>query len=209
VTVGGLEPGTYLALLADGDRDALLALGRGRRYQRGEHLMHDGEPGDRVLFLLDGHVKASSTDSRGHEIVLSFRGPGDVLGELTFSHAEPRSSSVVAIEPVEARAATAAELRAFLEQVPTAAMTLIGMHAAIGPSDLGRHRVLAQHRAQRPLDLVLHGALPGLARPAGEVGSVVLQHHAARHGCSLGCEAGVANRWATPSAVRSIGERHL
>ena len=47
--------------------------------------MHQGEPGDRVLLLLDGHVKASITDSRGREMVLSFRGPGDVLGELTFS----------------------------------------------------------------------------------------------------------------------------
>ena len=29
-----------------------------------------------------GHVKTSVVDSQGHEIVLSFRGPGDVLGEL-------------------------------------------------------------------------------------------------------------------------------
>ena len=78
-----------------------------------------------MLILLDGHVKASNIDSRGREMVLSFRGPGDVLGELTFSHAEPRSSNVTAIEPVEAQAFAASEFRVYLEQRPTAALTLI------------------------------------------------------------------------------------
>jgi CRP-like cAMP-binding protein len=87
--------------------------------------MHAGEPGDHVLILLGGHVKASSVDSRGREMVLSFRGPGDVLGELTFSHAEPRSSDVIAIEPVTARAIAASEFRDYLVQRPTAALTLI------------------------------------------------------------------------------------
>jgi CRP-like cAMP-binding protein len=119
------EPGTFLALLSDADRDALLKLGGVRRFARGEHLMHQGEPGDRILILLAGHAKASCVDSRGSEMVLSFRGPGDILGELTFSHAEPRSSDVIAIEPVEARAIAASDFRGYLEQRPTAALTLI------------------------------------------------------------------------------------
>ncbi|MFP5364166.1 MAG: Crp/Fnr family transcriptional regulator [Thermoleophilia bacterium] len=125
MTVLRPEPGTYLALLSDSDREALLELGRSRTFSRGERLMHQGEPGDHVLLLLDGHVKASCADSRGHEIVLSFRGPGDILGELSFSRAEPRSSSVVAIEPVEARATAASDFRRYLERTPTAALTLI------------------------------------------------------------------------------------
>jgi len=125
VTVQRPEPGTFLALLSDDDRDALLTLGGRRRFARGERLMHRGEPGDRVLFLLAGHVKASNSDSRGREMVLSFRGPGDVLGELTFSHADARSSNVTAIEPVEAQAIAASEFRGYLVQRPTAALTLI------------------------------------------------------------------------------------
>jgi len=119
------EPGSFVALLTDDDRGALLKLGGRRRFGRGEHLMYQGEPGDRILVLLVGHVKASSIDSHGRDMVLSFRGPGDVLGELTFSHAEPRSSNVTAIEPVEAQAVAASEFRAYLEQRPTAALALI------------------------------------------------------------------------------------
>jgi CRP/FNR family cyclic AMP-dependent transcriptional regulator len=125
VVVARPEAGTFLALLSDGDREALLERGGRRGYSRGEHLMHQGEPGDRVLVLLDGHVKASSVDTRGREMVLSFRGPGDVLGELTFTHADPRSSNVTAIEPVVAQAFAATEFRAYLEQRSTAALTLI------------------------------------------------------------------------------------
>ena len=119
------EPGTFLALLSERDRDGLLALGGVRRFIRGERLMHQGEPGDRLLVLLEGHVKASFVDPGGREVVLSFRGPGDVLGELTFMRAEPRSTDVTAIEPVEARALAPSEFRAFLAQRPAAALTLI------------------------------------------------------------------------------------
>lgn len=119
------EPGTFLAQLSDEDRDALLACGGIRRFQRGELVMRQGEAGDRVLVLLCGHVKASSVDARGRERVLAFRGPGDVLGELTFSNARPRSSDVIGVEPVVARALAASEFRSFLVSHPTAALTLI------------------------------------------------------------------------------------
>jgi CRP/FNR family transcriptional regulator, cyclic AMP receptor protein len=119
------ESGTFLELLSDGDRDELLTLGGLRRFSRGEHLMHQNEPGDRVLILVKGHVKASFVDPQGREIVLSFRGPGDVLGELSFLRVEPRSSSVTAIEPVETRALGATEFRGYLEKRPSAALTLI------------------------------------------------------------------------------------
>jgi CRP-like cAMP-binding protein len=127
VTVtGNPERGTLLALLADADREALLGLGGERNYSRGEHLMHQGEPGDeRVLVLLEGHVKATFADKEGREIVLSFRGPGDVLGELSFGREERRSSNVLAIEPVRARAIATGDFRAFLQRTPTAALTLI------------------------------------------------------------------------------------
>jgi CRP/FNR family cyclic AMP-dependent transcriptional regulator len=125
VAIEASEPGTFLALLAEPDRAALGELGGRRRFARGQHLMHQGEPGDRVLILLRGHVKATFVEPGGKEVVLSFRGPGDVLGELSFARAEPRSSNVVAIEPVEARALSASEFRSFLVQVPSAALTLI------------------------------------------------------------------------------------
>jgi CRP/FNR family transcriptional regulator, cyclic AMP receptor protein len=118
------EPQTFLALLADSDREALLGLGRSCRFERGEHLMRQDEPGDPVLLVREGDVKATFVEPGGKEIVLGFHGPGDVLGELSFVHAERRSSNVIAIEPVEATAISAADFRAFLVRSPRAALAL-------------------------------------------------------------------------------------
>ena len=118
------EPGSFLDLVSGTDREALLALGIPRRFDPTEYLMRQEEPGDPVLFLRKGHVKATFVEPQGKEIVLGFHGPGDVLGELSFVRAEPRSSNVVAIEPVETQALSAAEFRAFLGQRPEAALAL-------------------------------------------------------------------------------------
>lgn len=115
---------TFLTLLSGSDREALLELGGSRRFNRGEHLMHQEERGDPVLLLLRGHVKSTFVEPHGTEIVLGFHGPGDVLGELSFVRAEPRSCNVIAIEPVDARAIAAAEFRSFLGRTPTATLVL-------------------------------------------------------------------------------------
>ncbi len=77
-----------------------------------------------MLLLREGHVKATFIERGGKEIVLGFHGPGDVLGELSFVRAEPRSSNVIAIEQVEATAIRAADFRDFLTRSPHAALAL-------------------------------------------------------------------------------------
>src|SRR3954471_3070084 len=109
------EEGTFLALLGEEDRGKLDALGRVTRFPKGTRLMHEGEPGENVMLLLDGHVKASCVTPEGHELVLSFRGPGDVLGEMSFLESGRRSSSVTALEPVEAMVLAARDFRSYLE----------------------------------------------------------------------------------------------
>jgi CRP/FNR family transcriptional regulator, cyclic AMP receptor protein len=119
------EKGTLLDLLDSERRRDLLSLARTSRFPRGQRLMHEGEPGNRVMVLLSGHVKTSSVTDQGQELVLSFCGPGDVLGELSFVDAGPRSSSVTAVEDVEAAVLSSDDFRRFMESDPEAAVTLI------------------------------------------------------------------------------------
>ena len=120
-----LEPGTFLALLSDGDREELAGLGRRAGFGGGEHLMHQGEPGDRVIIVREGHVKATFIDGRGREMVFGFRGPGELLGELSYADGGPRSGNVITVGHVEAQILPSSEFRAYLERRPTAAMTLM------------------------------------------------------------------------------------
>jgi len=121
------ETNTFRALLDAGDREKLDRLGRVCRFPDGTRLMHEGEPGDRVMILLEGHVKASCVTAEGHEMVLSFRGPGDVLGELSFIDEQPRSGSVTAIEPVEALVFSASSFRSYLQATPRATLTMVAV----------------------------------------------------------------------------------
>ena len=55
-----------------------------------------------------------------------------------------------------------------------------GVHAAVGAPGDGQRDLAPRDRRERPLELLLHGALAGLARPAREGRAVVLEVQAGR-----------------------------
>jgi CRP-like cAMP-binding protein len=54
-----------------------------RRFPRGTALFHERQVSDRVMLLTEGRVKIASISEHRRESVLAFRGPGQVLGELS------------------------------------------------------------------------------------------------------------------------------
>src|SRR2546423_10991119 len=90
-----------LAELSSGAREALLRLGRTRKYVTGETVFCEGDPSEFAVVVLAGRLKVSSTSPEGHDSVLAFRGPGDLIGELSLFDGKARSATVSAIEPAE------------------------------------------------------------------------------------------------------------
>jgi CRP/FNR family transcriptional regulator/CRP/FNR family cyclic AMP-dependent transcriptional regulator len=88
----GAMPSTELERLAP-------ALKR-RAYRRGETLYHQGDPGHVLHIVLEGRVKVVLPSEAGEEAVLTVLGPGDLHGEMSLLDGEPRSATVVALEPV-------------------------------------------------------------------------------------------------------------
>ncbi|TDB87613.1 Crp/Fnr family transcriptional regulator [Actinomadura sp. KC216] len=82
----------------------LSELGTAESYRPGEVLLHQGEPGDRVLLLLAGRVKVSLVDKAGNGILLAIRGPGEVLGEIAMIDGQNRSATVSAMDVCDVRA---------------------------------------------------------------------------------------------------------
>ena len=87
--------------------------------------MFQNEPDERVTLLLAGRVKVTRVDHDGHEILLSIRDPGDVLGELALIDRLPRVATVTALEPVEALVTGAETFRRHLESTPRVAVALL------------------------------------------------------------------------------------
>jgi CRP-like cAMP-binding protein len=121
----GAREDTFLSLLDEREREAVLALGTAREFPRGAALMFQHERDDRVIVLRAGRVKVTRVDNEGRELLLSIRDPGDVLGELALVDRQPRVATVTALEPVEAIVAAAPAFRRHLETTPRIATVLL------------------------------------------------------------------------------------
>jgi len=116
----------FLGALSAPESDALEERASRRRHARGAALFREHEDSDSVVVVLAGRVKVS-TVTDGREVVLAFRGPGDLVGELSAIERRPRSATVTAVEPVEALTLAASEFRAFLHAHPRVALLLLEM----------------------------------------------------------------------------------
>jgi len=117
----------FLGLLSDEDRSELERIGHRRNADRHEVLLALGDAADRVLVLEAGRVKVTVPTSAGSDAVLTFRGPGALLGEQALVDQRPRSANVVAVEPVELLVIAASTFRAYLAAHPNVALAMLAM----------------------------------------------------------------------------------
>lgn len=90
-----------IPLLEGVDKQALRRLASAlqvRTAERGSRILHKGDTGEHLLFLLSGRLQAVDITEDGREIGLSFLEPGDYFGELSIIDGMPRSASVVACQ---------------------------------------------------------------------------------------------------------------
>jgi CRP-like cAMP-binding protein len=123
----GLDRLDFLASLQPGDAAALVALGAPRRFDRGQALFYEGQVADRVLLLQSGMVKVTSSTMSGREVVLAFRGAGELVGDLGALDGEPRSATIRAVEDVEALTLPVPAFRDLLRERPDVALVLLAM----------------------------------------------------------------------------------
>ena len=82
--------------LGDDECDAVLAVLKARRGAPGDALFKEGDRGDSLMIVLDGHLVARVRSDSGVDEEVARLGPGEVVGEMAFVDAEPRSATVSA-----------------------------------------------------------------------------------------------------------------
>lgn len=100
-----------------------------RSYRRGETLFHEGDPGDTLLIVVNGHVKVVLTTPEGEEAVVAIFGPGDFFGDLALFDDRPRSASVVALEATETLVLHRPDFHAFVRAHPEVAQEIFAVLA--------------------------------------------------------------------------------
>ena len=89
-----------------------------RRFPRGDALFHQGDDPGMVLIIHSGRIKVSVVTPDGHDVMLGYLQPGTVLGDLAALDGEPRSTTAIAIDAVEAMGVPMLAFRTLLEERP-------------------------------------------------------------------------------------------
>lgn len=116
-----------LEKLASDLRPSLAALalrGSLRTYRKNTVILNEGEEGDSVFVLLQGSVKAFSTDEHGREITYGTVLAGDYFGELSLDGG-PRSASVMTLEACVCSVVPRTAVRQHLIEDPQFALDLV------------------------------------------------------------------------------------
>jgi CRP/FNR family cyclic AMP-dependent transcriptional regulator len=108
----------------DGYVQALAALGTARSYAKHTILIQEGDKTDQVYVVLAGRLKVYLADSEGKEIIVDLLGPGQYFGEMALE-GEPRSASVMTLEPSKLSIIERDQFKRFLADSPEAAYALI------------------------------------------------------------------------------------
>jgi CRP/FNR family cyclic AMP-dependent transcriptional regulator len=111
--------------LAEETLNAIAATGVVRSFPKSAVLINEGDTADSLFIVLSGRVKVFASNAAGREIVLSFFGPGEYVGEMSLD-GSPRSASVMTMEPTSCAIVTRASFREFVLAHPDFALHLIG-----------------------------------------------------------------------------------
>ncbi len=96
-----------------------------RRYRKGAILMHEGDPGGTLYFIVSGRLRAYSASAEGQEFTFGYYGPGEYMGEMSLAGG-PRSASVVVETASVCRVVTREALVACIAQDPNITFLLLG-----------------------------------------------------------------------------------
>lgn len=120
------EPPSPAQLAAIGDPFVreLAMLGRVRSYPRNTVFIAEGDSSDSVFVILSGKVKTFVSDAEGHELTLDIQDPGEYVGEMAFN-GQPRSASVVTLEPAVFSVVPRESLREAIRRNPDFALEMI------------------------------------------------------------------------------------
>ena len=109
------------------NRERLISLLRPRSFHQGEVIFLKGDPGQGLYLISNGRVKICVVDRQGDELVFTFLGKGDLLGDLAVIDGKPRSATAIAMENTDTLYLDRHDFLNFLGSSPQACLDIINM----------------------------------------------------------------------------------
>ncbi len=142
-------------------------------WRSGDTILRQGDPGDRLCCLVEGHAVVEWEDLAGVRHQLARLGPGDFFGESAVFEETPRTAHVIADGPVQLytlsrdacqllvqnSVTSAAEIRRQLRH--TAALREHALFAGLNPHDLAAIVAQTQPETHAAGEVILQAGEPG------------------------------------------------
>ncbi|HLE67177.1 MAG TPA: Crp/Fnr family transcriptional regulator, partial [Burkholderiales bacterium] len=96
-----------------------------RSVPRGAVVIVEGDPTDSLYIVISGRMRVLMSDADGKEVILAILGPGEFFGEMGLIDDNPRSATVVAVEPCELIVITKRDFKGILAENFEMAMTVM------------------------------------------------------------------------------------
>lgn len=116
--------------LADTELAYVRQVTRERSIQRGELLLLEGEPGERLYYLLSGRVKVYKTSAEGKEQVLRIFQAGETFNEVPIFDGGANPASALVLEAGTAYVLHRADIGRLLSEHPPIALAVIRVLAS-------------------------------------------------------------------------------
>ena len=113
-----------IAQIADPMVREIAQRGQVRSFPKGAIIINEGDRSDSIYVIVSGRVKVYVSDAEGREMVLDLYDAGDYVGEMSLD-GQPRSASVITLEPTQCAVVTRDSLRAAISHNPDVALSLI------------------------------------------------------------------------------------
>lgn len=108
----------YFAGLSPTELDSIRQHVLERKAERGEIILHDGEPAEALFFVVSGAVKVFKTSVEGKEQILNIVRPGESFNDAPIFDDGANQSSAQAMGPVVLYELRKSELRTILQHHP-------------------------------------------------------------------------------------------
>jgi signal transduction histidine kinase len=133
--------------LTEADWARLASVGKRVRRLGGSVLFHEGDTGDTLYVVLSGRVAVLKEKGEGQSTLLAYRGPGDILGEMTVMNNTPRSATLIAVEDSDLLALDGPSFRDLTQSTPGICQTMLYvLSERLRAADIARNAVVQEER---------------------------------------------------------------
>jgi CRP-like cAMP-binding protein len=123
--VGLLKDVPLFAELSDAELAALAQDFTHLKFQQGEPIFYQGDPGHTLYIVEAGQVRIYVQSEDGQELSVTVCGPGDLFGEMAVIDGLPRSASAIAMEPTRVLSLSRERFREQLRRSPQFALNFM------------------------------------------------------------------------------------